>query len=98
MKNNISDEELWRIIGYLKGSPAHYKTLKTLKKNFSIPSEISKKAKLTPSQVSISLHDLKKHGLVICLNEDAVKGKIYQSTDLGLEVIEIIEKQLDDLN
>lgn len=97
MKRDITDEELWEIIGHLKTSPSQYRTLKTLENNFSVPSEISKKTNMNPSQVSISLQKLKKCNLVMCLNDKSKKGRIYQATDLGVEVIRIIEKQTGDL-
>ena len=96
MNKDITDEELWEIIGHLKTSPSQYRTLKTLENNFSVPSEISKKTNMNPSQVSISLK-LKKCNLVMCLNDKSRKGRIYQATDLGVEVIRIIEKQTRDL-
>jgi DNA-binding PadR family transcriptional regulator len=52
---------------------------------------------MNPSQVSISLQKLKKCNLVMCLNDKSKKGRIYQATDLGVEVIRIIEKQTRDL-
>ena len=92
MKNNLNDEELWRIIGFLKVSTSRLKTLNALKNNFLMPSEISRKTDLSQSQVSTSLHDLKKNNLVMCMNEKTRKGRIYHATDLGLELLEIINE------
>ena len=95
--NNLTDDELWDIIGSLKSSPNRYMILKTLGRNFSIPTEISKKSGINIEQVSKCLHDLKKQDLVTCLNDKASKGRIYKTTSVGLEVLDIIEKQINDL-
>ncbi len=91
MNNKISDEELWEIIGYIKISPTRYQTLKTIKSDFLMPSEIAKTTGFRITQVSNALHDLKKKNLVYCMNEEATKGRLYKNTKLGLEVLEIIE-------
>ena len=97
MKKSLADDELWEIVGHLKTSPNRYRTLKALEKNFSLPAEISRLTGLNPAQVSVSLKDLKRRKLVLCLNDKSRKGRIYQATDLGLEVIRIIEKQTEDI-
>ena len=91
MKNNMTEDEIWDIIGFLKISQARYKTLQTLNSDYLMPTEISKKAKLTNSQVSNALHDLKKKKLVRCMNEHARKGRVYQATSIGLEILEILK-------
>lgn len=91
MSNQISDKELWDLIGFIKISPTRYKTLKILESEFLMPSEIVRKTGLRSTQVSNALHDLKAKNLVMCLNEHARKGRIYKNTQLGLKVLEIIE-------
>lgn len=91
MTNKISEKELWEIIGYIKISPTRYETLRTIKSDFLMPSEIAKSTGFRITQVSNALHDLKKKNLVYCMNEEATKGRLYKNTTLGLEVLEIIE-------
>lgn len=91
MTNQISEKEIWEIIGFVKISPTRYKTLKTIKNDFLMPSEIAKSSGLRITQVSNALHDLKEKNLVFCLNEEATKGRIYKNTELGLEVLDMIE-------
>lgn len=94
MKNKPSDDEIWGIIGFIKVSPSRLKTLQCLNDNHLMPTEISKITELSTAQVSIALHDLKKIGIVRCMNENAKKGRIYQCTPLGLEILDIIEKTI----
>ncbi|WP_296872950.1 MarR family transcriptional regulator [uncultured Methanobrevibacter sp.] len=91
MKRTPTEDEIWAMIGFIKISHARYKTLKCLNDENLMPTEISKKTRLTPAQVSVALHDMKKRKIVRCMNEDATKGRIYQCTDLGLKIIETLE-------
>ena len=55
--------------------------------NYLTPSEISKKTKIRSNHVSNSLKDLKDNKLILCLNEEDKRGRIYQITELGKKVI-----------
>lgn len=93
MNEKLDDKKKWEIIGFIKVSSTRYKTLKILKNDFLIPSEIAKSTGLHSNQVSNALHDLKKMNLVVCQNENAKKGRVYQNTELGREILEILEKK-----
>lgn len=92
MSEKINEKEIWENIGYIKISPTTYKILKTIEGEFVMPSEIAKSTGLRITQVSNALHDLKKKKLVYCMNEEATKGRLYQNTELGLEVLKRIEE------
>lgn len=92
MKNKPTEDEIWGIIGFIKISPSRYRTLECLRDNYLMPTEISRKTRLTPAQVSMALHDLKKKKIVRCMNENVKKGRIYQCTELGLEIMDILDK------
>ncbi|WP_405276402.1 MarR family transcriptional regulator [Methanobrevibacter sp.] len=91
MNNKISEKELWEIVGFIKISPTRFETLKTIRSDFYMPSEIAKTTGFRITQVSNALHDLKEKNLVYCMNEEATKGRLYKNTPLGLEVLDIIE-------
>ena len=55
-----------------------------------MPSEIAKENDIKTSQVSSALSDLKEKSLVICVNEEVRKGRLYKCTDLGLEILKKI--------
>ena len=89
MNNDISEKELWAIVGYLEVSSARKKTIQAIgNEEYKFPSNISKETGLTSSQVSNALRDLKNKELVICLNESVTKGRLYKCTDLGLKILE----------
>ncbi len=92
MKSKPTEDEIWAMIGFIKISRSRYRTLQCLGNDHLMPIEISKKTRLTPAQVSVALHDLKKKKIVRCMNETVKKGRIYQCTELGLEIIDRLEK------
>ena len=55
--------------------------------NYLTPSEISEKTKLRLNHVSNFLKDLKDNKLIICLNDDEKRGRLYQITELGKKVV-----------
>ena len=76
-------------ISLLKNSEYRKKILESLYKvNYLTPSEIAEKTKLRLNHVSNSLKDLKDNKLVVCLNENEKRGRLYQITELGKKVIE----------
>lgn len=91
MPKKVYEKEIWDLVGFVKISPTRYMTLKTLNTDFYMPSEIAKSTGLRTTQVSNALADLKEKELVICMNESARKGRIYQNTELGLEILEILD-------
>lgn len=91
--NKDTTTEKWNLIGFIKVSPVRYAVLKALEGKFLMPIEISKLTGFSPSQISNALHGLKEKELVICQNEEVRKGRIYQNTSLGSELLQIIDKQ-----
>jgi predicted transcriptional regulator len=83
MKNDISEDELWSLIGFIKISSTRFKIMQTLQDEHLMPSEITQPTEIIPSQVSIALRDLKAKKLVKCVNEKTKKGRMYCTTPLG---------------
>ena len=92
MKSKPTEDEIWGMIGFIKISNARYRTLKCLRNENLMPTEISRKTQLTPAQVSVALHDMKKAKIVRCMNEKVKKGRIYQCTELGAQIMEILDE------
>lgn len=83
----MDEKEIFEILGYVKISPYRTNTLKSLGDDLKMPSEIAKETNVKTSQVSTALSDLKRKDLVICVNEEVRKGRLYKCTDLGKEII-----------
>ena len=86
----MNKEDLFCLVGFVKVSQHRSKTLKSLVMELKMPSEIGRETDLRTSQVSRVLGDLKREGLVICVNEDVRKGRLYKCTPSGLEVLKHI--------
>ena len=75
-------------ISLLKNSEYRKKILESLSNaNYLTPSEISENTKIRLNHVSNFLKDLKDNKLIICLNEEDKRGRLYQISDLGKKVV-----------
>ena len=86
----MDEKGIFEILGYVKISPYRTNTLKSIGYELKMPSEIAKENDIKTSQVSSALSDLKEKSLVICVNEEVRKGRLYKCTDLGLEILKKI--------
>ncbi len=90
------DERLIQGISYLKSSKYRQSVVLLLHNNILTPAEIQQKLDLRLNHVSFYLKELKKMNIVVCLNEDTKKGRLYELTDLGNELYTYITKSSSD--
>lgn len=86
----MDEKELYRRLGYVKVSPYRTRALKSIGPNIKMPSEIAREMNVKTSQVSAALTALKKQELVVCVNDNVRKGRLYKATDKGLEILEFL--------
>lgn len=86
------EPNFWSLIGYIKVSPARLNCIKCIASEYKMPTEIAKESNMRITQISNALHDLKLKGIVFCLNEDNIKGRLYQNTELGLKLLQELNK------
>ena len=86
----MNNDEIFDLVGYIMASDYRTKILKSIGESMKIPSAIAEEIGLRTNHVSNVLKDLKDKNLVVCLNEDARKGRLYKNTDLDLEVLNYI--------
>ena len=89
----MDETKLYKLLGYVKISPYRKNTLKFIGNDLKMPSEIARGINVNTSQVSSALSDLKNHDLVICINEEVRKGRLYKCTDLGLQLIDLLDRK-----
>jgi len=85
------DEQTIQSLSILKSSLHRRKIVESLSSSLLTPSEISKITNLRLNHVSMYLLQLKKAGLLECLNEESKKGRIYQLTDLGKKTLKLMK-------
>lgn len=86
----MKDNDLFKLVGYVMASDYRRKILISIGENIKTPSAIAEDIGLRTNHASNVLKDLKENNLVICLNEEARKGRLYKNTDLGLEILKYI--------
>ena len=75
-------------ISLIKNSDYRKRILISLNEvKYLTPSEISNKTKIRLNHVSNFLKDLKDNKLILCLNDEDKRGRLYQITELGKKVI-----------
>jgi|TARA_B100001964_G_scaffold154012_1_gene169379 predicted transcriptional regulator len=83
------EKEMIKGISLLKNSEYRRKILESLSDaKYLTPSEISEKTEIRLNHISNFLKDLKDCKLVICLNDEEKRGRLYQITKLGKKVVE----------
>lgn len=85
---DIIDDETLKKFAYVNISSYRVKTVKALKDETKIPTEIAKDSEIRPNHISKVLKELKECGVAECLNEEARKGRLYRLTSLGDEIAE----------
>ncbi len=89
------DKEMIKGISLLKNSEYRKKILKCLTEvNYRTPSEISEQTEIRLNHVSNFLKNLKDNQLIICLNNEEKRGRLYKITELGKRVLKENEMNL----
>lgn len=79
----------WKLTGLVQSSAYRKKVLKTLKET-KTPTQLEKELDIKISHISRTLKELREMKLIKCHAPDLRKGKLYQITKLGKEVLDKI--------
>lgn len=85
----------WHEYGFVLASAYRVKVLSLLSEKPYTPTQICTKLRLNMPHVSRTLSELTNKKLVVCLNPDAVKGRIFALTDKGKEVSDMLPKDVN---
>ncbi|MBQ9026041.1 MAG: transcriptional regulator [Methanobrevibacter sp.] len=88
----MNEDEILNSLGYLMASSYRLSVIKYIGKGVKIPSDIAKQIGVRTNHISNVLADLKENNLVICLNEDAHKVRLYKNTELSLEILKYLQE------
>lgn len=88
----MNEEEVLNSLGYVMASTYRLSVIQYIGNGVKIPSDIARKIGVRINHISNVLSDLKDHGLVICLNENAHKGRLYKNTELSLEILKYLNQ------
>ena len=79
------------LVAYVKISSYRLKTVMSLYDSDKTPSQIAKDTGIRINHISTVLKKLKELGIVVCLNEDDKRNRIYQLTPIGREVVDCLD-------
>ena len=85
---------LWNTISYVYSSKIRFGILKLLSMKIQTPKQIADSLSYAMSHVSRALKELEKKDIIKCLTPDRHKGKMYQITSKGMEILVKIEEMI----
>ena len=92
----MMDDETLKKYAFVIASTYRVNTIKALKYKTKIPRDISKDSGILANHISKILRELKDKGIVVCINEEVHKGRLYRLTDTGIEIYEKLIEQEND--
>ena len=78
------------VVEYVRRSKYRQEILKSIAKDAKIPSQISRDTGILQNHISFILNQLKKEDLIVCINPEVKKGRVYRLTDYGEDIIKKI--------
>ena len=71
---------------FVKKSQYRIKVIKTLEGNVKMPNEIATDAGIEKKIISNIIKQLREQDILVCINPEVRKGRLYRLTDLGNEI------------
>ena len=87
----MNEKELLDTLGYVMASTYRLSVIQYIGNGVKIPSDIARKIGVRTNHISNVLSDLKANGVVVCLNENAHKGRLYKNTELAIEILKYLK-------
>lgn len=88
------NDELLVLKAYVEISSYRQKVLTAINVDVKIPTRIAKDCGILPNHISKVLAELREHGLIVCINPEMRKGRLYKLTDRGLQVLKLINNEI----
>ena len=85
------DDEVLTEYAFVISSKYRVEILRFLDNGIETPTSLSEKIGFNYNSVSRALNELKKHGIVECINEEASKTRLYRVSSLGDEILGYME-------
>lgn len=83
------EDEYLKLLAYVKINEYRSKVMEYLSdKDYDFPVNIANGVGIRTNHISMTLSQLKKHGLVECINPEARKGRLYRLTQVGVKIMD----------
>lgn len=89
--NDIKDEKLLKLASWVLISSYRNRIMIALGNKLKTPSTLARETGIRLNHISNILGELKNKKLIVCINEDAKKGRLYQTTELGAQVMQKVK-------
>lgn len=86
----LTDDEKLSLAAYVVMSSYRERVVNVLHGKFMTPKYIAENCEIRQNHISVTLRELKDNGLVVCINEEAHKGRVYKLTEMGEEIYQIL--------
>jgi predicted transcriptional regulator len=83
---------IWDDIGFIISSTYRIKVLKLLEET-KTPSMLSRRLNINKTHISRTLSELLSRNIILCLNPDSGKGRLYIISDYGKKVLAQLPKE-----
>lgn len=83
--NILTDEELDKY-GFVVSSPRRKSIVQTLIESPMTPKELAEESDISLSHVSNLLNGLSDEDIVVCVNPERKRGRVYRLTEIGSKV------------
>ncbi|MHA1716972.1 MAG: ArsR family transcriptional regulator [Promethearchaeota archaeon] len=83
----------WNLFGFIKASDYRIKVIKALNDKKRTPKELSEITSIPLSHISTTLKQLIRKKVVICLTPGLRKGKLFELTKIGMDVLNELKKR-----
>ncbi|MFX0121784.1 MAG: winged helix-turn-helix domain-containing protein [Promethearchaeota archaeon] len=85
--------KIWILVSYVKRSKNRQKLVKELAVKPNFPSELVKNLQISFSIVSKNLRSLQNKNIVICFTPNEKKGRLYSLSDIGRDIVNLLNEK-----
>ncbi|MBR1611781.1 MAG: transcriptional regulator [Methanobrevibacter sp.] len=85
------DDETLKVYGYVISSSYREKSVKSLEKSDKIPTDLADDIGIRINHISKVLKELKDTGVIVCVNEEKRKNRLYKLTPKGEKIAKHID-------
>lgn len=85
------DDETLKVFAYVNISSYRIRCVQALKGETKTPTAIANDAGIMLNHISNVLRQLKECGAVVCINEEAHRGRLYKLTSVGEEIVDHLD-------
>lgn len=85
-----SEDAIWKLYGYVVRSEYRKLIVERLHSKPAMPKEIAQATNKPRSHISRALRELEDMTIVICINPQEKKGRIYRLTEKGKQIAKMI--------